>query len=207
MPTAFADLFGIAWNIISNILLAIAIGFFAFAAYYITRFITKYSKKQKAFNIQAIIVDLNGVIDFDWLAFTKSEESGLLEMQFKTRKTDSIPPISKHLIRNGYCLLLNYAPGHYCVIDTYETLLQLTQGINKIIPYNLGMKKYITSKHREILNKIEAKKRWWENYMTWIVMGVAIVIACLLAFALFYVGAWIDGANITQRMAECLAGN
>jgi len=203
MATAFSSLSGIGYGLIKNILLALGIGVVAFLAYFITKFISKNSKKQKAFTIQAIIIDMNGVAEFDWLALVKSEESQMFEMQFKSRKADSMPPVPKHLIRNGYVMLLNFAPGHYCVIDTYKTIQNLKSGSNILEPYNLGMKKYITAKQREIMNKIESKKKNWELYAPWIVLTIGIVSAIFLAFLLFYVGAWLDAKNIASRMVEC----
>lgn len=196
-----ADLGGIAGGLVLNIVYVVGIVVFAAALFFITRFIQKTTKKQKSFTIRAIIVDLNGIIDFDDLAFTKSSETGLLEMIFRFRKTDSIPPIPKQFIRNNKVLLLNYAPGHYCVIDTTRTILEISKG--SIIPFNLGMKKYIISKQREFLNKVEDKKRKWELYAPWITLGVGIIAACILAAFLFYVGIKLDQENIAQRLNEC----
>lgn len=187
-----------------NILKAVAVVVFAIGLYYAVRWIQKSTKKQKAFTTNAIPIDMNGVIEFDKLAFVRSEDSGLLEMNFQTRKTDTIPPIPKHLIRNGNVVLLNYAPGHYCVVDTLETMNNLRRGINRIVLYNLGMKKYITAKQREIMNKAEDKKRKWEQYAPWITMAIAIVAGCILAWGLFFSGANLQSSNIAARMAECL---
>jgi len=133
----------------------------------------------------------------------KSEESGLLEMIFKKRKTDSIPPIPKHLIKNGKVILLNYAPGHYCVMDSMKTLNNMESKNNKIIPFNLGMKKYITSKQRDIMNKAEAKRKKWEQYAPWVVLALTIIGSILFAAFLFVVGAKMEAANIAQRVIEC----
>lgn len=187
-------------NIVYIILLvAVSVGL-----YFLVRWIQKGTRKQRAFTINAVILDLNGVIEFDKLAFQKSEESGLLEMIFQTRKNDSIPPIPRHLIKNNNTLLLNYAPGHYCVIDTSGTILNFNNGEWKIIPHNLGMKKYITSKQREAMNKSENKKKWWEQKAPWITLGVAIICAVLLAAFIFYSGVKLEAENIAARVAECM---
>jgi len=203
MAGALTDLGGIAGGLIWKIVGAIGVVAFSAALFFIVKWIQKGSKKQKSFTIQAIILDLNGVVDFDMLAFTKSDDSGLLEMIFKNRKTDSIPPIPKHLIKNNIVMLLNYAPGHYCVVDTSETMFNLNNGKQAIIPANLGMKKYITSKQREIMNKAEDKKRKWEQYAPWITLGISIIAAVLLSAFLFFVGAKLEAANIAQRIIEC----
>jgi len=199
--SAMQNLSQIGWGLIKNILTYMAIGVGSVVLFFIVKFIQKNSKKQKSFNINAIIVDMNGVIDFDTLAFIKGEDTGLLEMIFKIRKSDSIPPIPKHLIRNGYAMLLNYAPGHYCVIDTAETIDNIQKGI--IIPYNLGMKKYITAKQREIMNKAENKKKKWDTYAPWITLGIGVVVACVLAWALFFFGLKLDQSNMAARANEC----
>lgn len=203
MAGAVTDLAGIGGGILWQI--AGLVGFIAFCAglSYATRWIMKGTKKAKAFNIKAIIVDLNGVIDFDSLAFTKSEESGLLEMIFKNRKTDSIPPIAKHLIKNGKVILLNYAPGHYCVIETSKTIGNFHNQIWKVIPFSLGMKNYIMAKQREIMNKAEEKKMKWEQRGPWITLVIAIVACVLLTAFLFITGAYFEGKNIAMRIAEC----
>lgn len=200
----FSKLAGIGGGMIMNIVKIVGILAFAAGAFYITKWIRKVSSKQKAFTIKSIIVDRNGVIDFDRQAFMKSEETGLLEMIFETRKVDSIPPVPKHLIRNGRCLALNYAPGHYAIIDTAKTINNLEKGINEIVLYNLGMKKYLTAKVREVLNKSQDKKRKWETYAPWITLGSTILLAVLLAAFFFYFGLKIDSANIARRTAECL---
>ncbi len=202
--SATSSLISIGGGIIYNILIFIGIGLGAVALYFLTRWIQKNSKKQKSFNINAIIVDMNGVVEFDTLALIKSEGSGLLEMIFKIRKNDSMPPIPKHLIKNGNVLLLNYAPGHYCVIDTSETIKNFGEGKNYIVPFNLGMKKYITSKHREILNKQEKKRKNFELYAPWITLGVGIIAACVVGVILFLSGVTLDQQNINARIEECL---
>jgi hypothetical protein len=201
----FSKLAGIGGGLIMNIVYIIGVVLFAVVAFYVTRWIQKTSKKQKAFTIQSILVDRNGVIDFDRQAFLKSEDTGLLEMIFETRKTDSIPPVPKHLIRNGRCMLLNYAPGHYAVIDTAKTIHNLEKGINEVVLYNLGMKKYITAKVREILNKSQEKTRKWETRGPWITLGVAILLAVILAAFLFYFGLKIDSTNLARRTQECIS--
>ena len=201
--TAMAQMGGIGWGIIKNILMAAGIGILCMAFYFGYNFIQKTMKKQKAFTIEAIICDLNGVIEFDMLAFVKNDENGMLEMELKNRKGDSLPPIPKHMIKNNKVFLLNYAPGHYCVIDTSETLYNLNKGLNKIIPLNLGMKKYIINKQREFLNKADSKKAKWDTYAPWITLGVAICSAILFAWALFYFGIKFDNHNISMRIAEC----
>ncbi len=200
---AVSNLMSIGGGIIWKILGAISIVAFSVGLFYAIRFIQKGTKKAKAFTINAVILDLNGVVDFDTLAFVKSDDTGLLEMIFKIRKNDSIPPIPKHLIKNNYVGLLNYAPGHYAVIDTSATINNFNNGIFEIIPYNLGMKKYITAKQREIMNKAEEKKRKWELYAPWITLGAAALFAVLLAAFLFFVGYKAEAANIAQRIAEC----
>lgn len=192
---------GLIWKIVSGI----GIVAFSVALYYITRWIQKGSKKQKAFNITAIILDLNGVIDFDRLAFMKSEDSGLLEMIFEIRKSDSIPPIPKHFIKNGLVLLLNYAPGHYCVIDTSGTVYNFNLGKWEIVPFNLGMKKYIVSKQREIMNRFEQKKMKWEQRAPWITLSIGVGACVLLAAFLFWMGSKLEAANIAARIIECRA--
>lgn len=207
MPSgAISELGAIGGGIITKILGAIGIIVFAIGLFYLVRWIQKGTKKQKSFTITAVIVDLNGVFDFDMLAFVKSEETGMLEMIFKNRKTDSLPPIPKHLVKNGNVLLLNYAPGHYCVIDTFETVYNLQKGKWEIVPFNLGMKKYILSKQREIINKAEAKRMKWEQYAPWITLGIAVLAAVLLTAFLFFVGAKLEAKNIAARSLECLGG-
>jgi hypothetical protein len=203
MAGAMADLGSIAGGLIWKIVSVILIVAFAVGLFFVVKWIQKGTKKQKSFTIQSIILDLNGVIDFDMLAFTKSEETGLLEMNFQNRKTDSIPPIPKHLIKNNKVILLNYAPGHYCVIDTSNTIWNFNNEKWEIIPANLGMKKYITSKQREIMNKAEAKKMKWEQRGPWIALGVGIVSCVLLASILFFGGSYIEAKFIAQRIVEC----
>jgi hypothetical protein len=205
MAGAVTDLASIGGGIITKILGAFGIIAVAVGLYFFVRWIQKGTKKQKSFTIQAVIVDMNGVFDFDMLAFVKSDESGMLEMIFKGRKADSVPPIPKHLVKNNIVLLLNYAPGHYCVIDTSETIYNLSNGNKDIVPFNLGMKKYITSKQREFLNKVEAKKLKWEQYAPWITLGIGVFCAILLAAFLFFVGAKLEANNIAARALECLA--
>jgi hypothetical protein len=201
--TAFSDLASIGGDLVMNIVKAIGIVVFSVGLFFLVKWIQKGTKKQKAFTIRVVIEDMNGVIDFDKLGFVKSEESGLLEMQFQKRKQDSIPPIPKHLIKNGIVKLLNYAPGHYAVIDTYATMRNIEKGNFEYVLHNLGMKKYLISKQREILNKAEDKKRKWETRAPWITLGIAILAAVLLAAFLMYVGVKLDAANVAQRVAEC----
>ena len=203
MADAGTQLWGIAGGLIRNILYGLGIIAFSVGLFYLTRWIQKGSKKQKAFTINADILDMNGVIEFDKLAFVKSEDTGLLEMNFQTRKMDSIPPIPKHLIKNNEVLLLNYAPGHYAVIDTSQTIWNFNSKKWDIVPVNLGMKKYITAKQREIMNKAESKKAWWVEKAPWIVLVSSVVVAALLTAFLFFVGAKLEAANITQRVLEC----
>jgi phosphate/sulfate permease len=205
MASAIGDLTSIGGGLVWNILKGIGTVVFAVGLYYLVKFIQKSSKKQKAFTINAVIEDMNGVIEFDKLALIKTD-SGLLEMIFQNRKTDSIPPIPKHLIRNNNVVLLNYAPGHYAVVDVLETQNNYRKGIKKIVLFNLGMKKYIVSKQREIMNKAEDKKKKWEQYAPWITMAIAIIAGCLLAWALFFFGARIQSANLASRIAECMQG-
>lgn len=203
MAGAVTEIGTIAGGLIWKIVGAIGIVSFSVALFYSIRAIQKRTKKQKAFTIRANIVDLNGVIDFDDLAFVKDDKSGMLEMNFKKRKTDSIPPIPKHLIKNNEVLLLNYAPGHYCVIDTSNTIRNFNGGQWEIVPFNLGMKKYITSKQRDIMNRSEDKKKKWEHYAPWITLAIAIVSVVLFAAFLFVVGSHLEAKYIAQRMLEC----
>ncbi|MCK9430520.1 MAG: hypothetical protein M0R17_11010 [Candidatus Omnitrophica bacterium] len=196
----------IGGGLIKKILGAFAIVVFAVGLYYLVRWIQKGTKKQKAFTIKAVILDMNGVIDFDMLAFVKSEESGMLEMIFKNRKSDSIPPIPKHLVKNNIVLLLNFAPGHYCVIDTSQTIWNFKNEKWEIVPFNLFMKNYIVAKQREFLNKAEAKKFKWEQYAPWITLGIVGVAAVVLTAFLFFIGAKIEAKNIAARSLECLGG-
>jgi len=201
--SAFGDLASIGGGLIMNIVKAIGVVAFSVGLYFLVKWIQKGTKKQKAFTIRAVIEDMNGVIDFDKLGFVKSEESGLLEMQFQKRKQDSIPPIPKHLIKNGIVKLLNYAPGHYAIIDTYATMRNIEKGNFEYVLHNLGMKKYLISKQRETLNKAEDKKKKWEERAPWITLGIAILSAVLLAAFFMYVGIKLDAANVAQRVAEC----
>ena len=92
---AVQSLGNIAGGLIWQIVIAIGIIVFSVGLFYLIRFIQKGTKKQKSFVIRAIILDLNGVIEFDMLAFVKSEASGLLEMIFKNRKNRFNTPNSK----------------------------------------------------------------------------------------------------------------
>jgi len=207
MASAFADLAGIGGGIIMNIVKMLGVVVFAVLLFFSTRWIQKGTKKQKAFKMFAEIVDLNGTVDFDKLGFMKSEKTGLLEMQFQKRKQDSIPPIPKHLIKNGHVMLLNYAPAHYAVVDTYKLVQNIEAGRPKFegALVNLGMKKYLMSRQREILNKAEDKKRKFELYAPWFTLGGAIIVVVLFAAFLFYVGIKLDAANVAARIAECNA--
>jgi hypothetical protein len=203
MPSAFQDLAGIGGGILMNIVKVLGIVAFAVGLFFLIRWIQKGTKKQKAFTIITEILDLNGVIELDKLGFIKSEKTGLLEMQFQNRKADSIPPISKHLIKNGHVLLLNYAPGHYAVVDTYNTIKNIESGNGELVLFNLGMKKYLMSKQREVLNNQEEKKRRFELYAPWITLSIGIVVVILFAAFILYVGVKLDAANIAARIAEC----
>lgn len=207
MASAFADLASIGGGILMNIVKILGVVAFSVGLFFATRWVQKGTKKQKAFKITAEIIDLNGVIEFDKLGFMKSEKTGLLEMQFQNRKQDSIPPIPKHLIKNGHVMLLNYAPAHYAVVDTYKMIQNLEQGKD---PYEdaivgLGMKKYLMSKQREIINKAEDKKRKFELYAPWITLGAAVLFTLLFGAFLFYMGVKLDAANVAARIAECRA--
>jgi uncharacterized membrane protein len=199
----FSKLAGIGGGLIMNIVKGIGVLVFAIALFYAIKWFQKRSKKQKAFTINADILDMNGVLEFDRMAFVKGDETGLMEMNFETRKMDSMPPIPKHLIKAGHCLLLNYAPGHYAVIDTAKTLHNFENGLNKIEIVNLGMKKYLMSKQREIMNKTEDKKRKWEAYAPWVTLTITIVAAVLLCALLFYLGYKFDAMNMAARIEEC----
>lgn len=194
---------GIVSQLIWQIITGIAICAAAVALFFIGKAIQKFRRKQKSFTIDSGIFDLNGVIDFDRVGFLKSEESGLLEMIFEKRANDGIPPVPKHLVRNGKVLLLNYAPGHYAVIDPSATINNFSQGKNEIVLYNLGMKKYIESKQREMLNKGEAKKKKWENWSPWITLGATILIVCVTIWIAVYVGGNLYSGFITDRVEEC----
>ena len=205
MASAFADIASIGGGLIMNIVKVVGIVAFSVLLFFATRWIQKGTKKQKSFKINAEIVDLNGTIEIDKLGFMKSEKTGLLEMQFQKRKQDSIPPIPKHLIKNGHVMLLNYAPAHYAVIDTYKTMKNIESGKGGVVLVGLGMKKYLMSKQREIINKTEEKKRKFELYAPWITLGAGILAVVLFAAFLFYVGAKLDAANVAARVAECKA--
>jgi ABC-type transport system involved in cytochrome bd biosynthesis fused ATPase/permease subunit len=200
----FAKLATIGGGLIMNIVYIIGGIVLCAVLFFITRWVQKTTKRQKSFTITADIVDMNGVLEFDKLAFVKSEQTGLLEMNFQTRKSDSIPPIPKDLIRNHHVLLLNYAPGHYCVVDTAKTIANYEKGINKVEVYNLGMKKYITAKTREILNKAQEKQRKIEVWGPWITLGVAVIGAIILAAFLFWFGLEREAANIAERTQQCI---
>lgn len=201
--TAFSDLAGIGGGIIMNIVKMLLVVVVAVVMYFATRYVQKGTKKQKAFKIDATIVDLNGALDFDKIGFVKCETSGLLEMQFQTRKQDSMPPIPKHLIRDNEVMLLNYAPGHYAVIDTYKTMKNIEKGVNDPEIVYIGMKNYLMAKQREILNKVEEKKRKFELYAPWITLGGAILLAVILTAFMFYFGVKLDASNVAARVAEC----
>ncbi len=203
MASAFADLAGIGGGILMNIVKMFGIVAFSVLMYFATRWFQKGSKKNKSFKTIAEIVDLNGVIEFDKLGLIRSEKTALLEMQFQKRNQDSMPPIPKHLIRNGHVMLLNYAPGHYAVIDTYNTMKNIESGKGGIVIVPLGMKKYLMSKQREVLNRGEEKKRKFELYAPWITLGGAIIATLLFAAFLLYFGVKLDAANIAARIAEC----
>jgi hypothetical protein len=201
--TAFTDLAGIGSGIIMNIVKMMAIVAFSVALYFITRWVQKGSKKNKSFKINAEIIDLNGSIEFDKLGLVRSEKTALLEMQFKKRKADSMPPIPKHLIRGGHVVLLNYAPGHYAVIDTYKTIRNIESGKGGVVVVSLGMKKYLMSKQREVINRGEEKKKKFALYAPWYTLGGAIIAVLLFAAFLLYFGVKLDAANIAARITEC----
>ena len=201
--SAFADLAAIGGGIIMNILKGLGVVLFSVILFFTTRWVQKGSKKNKSFTINAGIVDLNGVIEFDKLGLMRSEKTALLEMQFKKRKSDSMPPIPKHLVRNGHVMLLNYAPGHYAVIDTYNTIKNIESGKGGVALVPLGMKKYLMSKQREVINRGEEKKRKFALYAPWITLGGSIVAVLLFAAFLFYFGIKLDAANMSQRILEC----
>jgi len=203
--SAVTNIASIGGGMIMNIVKAIGTVVFAAGLFYGIRWIQKGTKKQKAFKIQTPIVDMNGTIEFDKMGFVKNDKTSLLEMQFQKRKQDSVPPIPKHLIKNGYAPLLNYAPGHYAVIDTYKTIKHIEEGGEGFILHNLGMKKYLISKQREILNNAEDKKKKWELYAPWITLGIGIIAVVILTAFLFYFGVKLDAANIAARTAECAA--
>lgn len=205
MVSAFGDLASIGGGLIMNIVKAIGVIAFSIGLYFLTKWIQKGTKKQKSFTMTTEILDMNGVISIDKLGFVKSEKTGLLEMQFQKRKSDSIPPIPKHLVKNNHVLLLNYAPGHYAPIDTYQTIKNIESGNGELALINLGMKKYLMSKQREIINRAQDKKKWWEEKMPWIILGVGIVAVVILAGFLFFTGVKLDAANTQARVAECIA--
>jgi uncharacterized membrane protein len=201
---AIGQMGGIAWGIILNILYIVAGVALCIALYFLTKWVMKNTKKQKAFTIEALIYDLNGMVDKDMLAFIKSDVHGMYEMQFKTRKQDTLPPIPKHLIKNNKVPLLNYAPGHYCVLDTTEMAKQLEiTGRLKIIPYNLHMKQYIKAKQRDALNKSEDRKKWWNTWLPWLTIGFAILVACVAIVLMFIFGGKQQALNAANRLVEC----
>ena len=205
--TEFGKLASIGGGLIMNIIYIIGAVALCTGLFFLTKWIMKATKKQRAFTTTADIVDMNGVIEFDKLAFIKSDATGLLEMNFQNRKTDSIPPIPKDLIRNGHVMLLNYAPGHYAVVDTAKTIRNLEIGKSfkeSLVLHNLGMKKYITSKIREILNKSEENKRKWEVRGPWITLGITILAAIILAAFFFWFGLERDAANLAIRTQQCI---
>ena len=203
MSSAMGDIANIGGGLIMGIVKALGVTVFAAGLFFLTRWIQKGTKKQKAFTTNVEIVDLNGVIVFDKLGFMKSEKTGLLEMQFQKRKRDSIPPIPKHLVKNNHVMLLNYAPAHYAVIDTYKTMQNLESGKGGVELVNLGMKKYLMSKQREVINKSEEKKRKAELYLPWITLGVSILAVVLMTAGLTYIGIKMDAANVAARIIEC----
>ncbi len=203
MASEFSELSGIAGGMIMNVVYILGIVAFSALLFFAVRWIQKGTKKQKAFTIFVDILDMNGTIEFDKIGFVRSEETGLLEMIFQKRKQDSIPPIPKHLIKNNHVVLLNYAPGHYAAVDTYATIKNIEKGNSDLVLISLGMKKYLMSKQREVLNKAEDKKRHWELRAPWITLVVSIVIAVLLAAFIIYFGVKLDSANIAQRVIEC----
>jgi len=203
VSTAMADLAGIGGGLLMNIVKVLGIVAFSVGLFFTTKYVQKGTKKQKSFKIIAEIIDLNGIIEFDKLGFMKSEKTGLLEMQFQNRKQDSIPPIPKHLIKNGHVMLLNYAPAHYAVIDTYNTMKNIESGKGETVLVGLGMKKYLMSKQREVINKTEDKKRKFELYAPWVTLGVGIIGVILFAAFILYVGVKLDAANVAARIVEC----
>lgn len=207
VSTAMADIAGIGGGLIMNIVYAFGVVAFSVGLFFFTRWVQKGTKKQKSFKIIAEIIDLNGTVEFDKVGFMKSEKTGLLEMQFQKRSQDSIPPIPKHLIKNGHVMLLNYAPAHYAAIDTYKMMQNIESGKNQFegAIIGLGMKKYLMSKQREIINKTEEKKRKFELYAPWLTLGGAIIAVVLFASFLFYTGVKLDAANVAARVAECRA--
>lgn len=203
--TAMMDLAGISGGLLMNIVKAIGVVVFSVILFFVTKWVQKGTKKQKSFKIFADIVDLNGTIDVDKLGFMKSEKTRLLEMQFQKRTQDSIPPIPKHLIRNNHAMLLNYAPAHYAVVDTFALMKNIENGKspfeNAIV--GLGMKKYLMSKQRQVINKTEEKKRKFELYAPWFTLGGSVLAVAILVAFLFYMGVKLDAANVAARIAEC----
>lgn len=207
MASAFGDLASIGGGMIMNIVKMFGIVAFSVILFFATRWVQKGTKKQKSFKITTEIIDLNGVVEFDKLGLVKSEKTGLLEMQFQKRKQDSMPPIPKHLIKNGHVVLLNYAPAHYAVVDTYKMMknIEAKRDPFKDAIVGLGMKKFLMSKQREVINQSEEKKRKFELYAPWITLGTAIVVVIIFAAILFYTGVKLDAANIAARAVECRA--
>jgi len=201
--SAFTDLATIGGGILMNIVKMAGIVAFSVLMFFATKWYQKGSKKNKSFTISSNIVDMNGGITFDKLGLVRSDKTSLLEMQFKKRKSDSMPPIPKHLIKNGQVTLLNYAPGHYAVIDTYKTMLNVESGKGGVVIVPLGMKKYLMSKQREVINRGEEKKRWMSLYLPWLTLGGAVIAVLLFAAFLLYFGVKLDAANIAARIVEC----
>jgi len=205
MVSEFSQMSAIASGLLMNIVKVLGIVAFSTSLFFIVKWIKKGTKKQKSFTVFADILDMNGTIVFDKIGFVKSEDSGLLEMIFQKRKQDSMPPIPKHLIKNNRVVLLNYAPGHYAVVDTYATIKNIEKGNSDLVLVSLGMKKYLMAKQREVLNNAEDKKKKWELRAPWITLSIAIVAAVLLAAFMIYFGVKLDSANIANRVIECQA--
>lgn len=204
MAAVPSELGGIAGGLLLNIIYGIAGLALIIGLWFGTRFLQKGVKKQKSFTIKATILDLNGVPDYDDLAFVKSDVHGMLEMQFKKRKQDTCPPIPKHLIKNNHVVLINYAPGHYCVLDTGKTAFNFNQQNRKIALINLHMKNYLGAKQRDAINKTEERKKKWDLWLPWLTLGFTVLLAIIGAALLMFLGIKFYDNAISERLAECI---
>lgn len=203
MANALVGLGGTAMNIVWNVVRALAIIVLAIGIWYVTSWFRKTYSKQKKFTIEDIQVDLNGSVKLDKLAFVKADESGLFEMNFKNNKLDSIPPLPRNLIRNNKTILINFAPGHFCVLDTFKTAQTFNNGKLRLIPQNLYMKNYLGAKQRAVFNKRQAAQTKWKEWIPWITLISATAVVSVLAFALFYFGNEWYLNNLAQRILQC----
>lgn len=195
-----SNLSNIAGGLVMNIVYGVGVIVFAVILWYALRWYQKNSKKQKAFTITAIIIDKNGDMDFDKLAFLKNPETELIEMILQKRKQDSLPPIPKNMIKNGIIFLYNYAPGQYAPIkpetwsfkDNFKILLE-----------DINMKNFLFLRQRALINKSEALKKKISEYLPWITLSATILIACIFAALFIYLGSWAYTNAVAERVLEC----